>query len=361
MTEFEKKFGEKVLVELPKRIESPYPYLVLGDLPEVGDRLLGFRSDGILELQRDVFRILEVAKPSRTTFYTALTEKMNRDVEMEISSQESGLDGSLGIIQMDRYIGEEIGGTNYFRMNISRGVDGGLMPRPGTTRLPEDQVKDLAEWAKIGGYKKLLFVDDVLAFGDTLSPLITMVQNVLPNAEMEVLVGVAASGGGWNGKERVEQETGIKVTAMCISVAGEENDWTSGMAIPTSRDFTFLGGKVMFDANRGYDFNFPYFLPYSVPVLSFMGRPKRMEISWELMNASRKGVITINKERGNDLLLGELVAKGFGVPMTRLQCLNRATFNPDPYTSVLDYLDYYQKLFEKNYSNIHEEIIEKGF
>lgn len=361
MTEFEKKFGEMVLVELPEKIESPYPYLVLGDLPEVGDRLLGFRSDGVLELQRDVFRILEKARPSRATFYTALTEKMNRDVEKEIHRQEAELDGRLGIVQMDRYIGQEIGGSNYFRLNVSRGIEGGLMPRPGTTALPEDQVRDLAIWAKSGGYEKLLFVDDVLAFGDTLSPLITMVKSVLPSAEMEVLVGVAASGGGWNGKERVEQETGVNVRAMCITVAGEENDWTSGMAIPTSRDFTFLGGKVKFDADRGYDFNYPYFLPYSVPVLSFMSRPKRMDISWELMNASRKSVIAINKERGCNLSLGELVSNGFGVPMINLQCLSGILIDPDPCTSVLDYLDYYQKIFERNYSMIHEEIIEKGF
>lgn len=355
MTEYEKMMGGDALLELPKVIEKPYPYLVLGDLPEVGKRSFGDSIEPILILQKTVFEILNRARPEATTYIPVLTEKMNEELTDKILEEMERLDGSLGVIQMDRYIAQEVNVDNLFRMNISRGVNGGLMPRPGTTRLPEEQVSDLAQWAATGKYKKLLFVDDVLAFGDTLTPLVQMTKELLPDAEMEVLVGVASSGGGWGGKERVEKETGIKVSALCISKAGEENEWTSGMAIPTSRDFTFLGGKVIYDKESGIDYSFPYFLPFSVPVLSFMESEKRMSISIDLMRASIESVTNIQNQYGLILTLGDLADAGFGIPVSGLKCLKDDVIQPRPTMKVTDYLGYYQALLEAKAEEISAE------
>lgn len=347
--------GGETLIDLPRLIEKPYPYLVLGDLPELGKRFVGDKNEAILRLQRSVFEILEKARPDGTTYIPVLTEKMNVDLENMIFAEMERLDGSLGVVQMDRYIGQQIRGENLFRVDVSRGINGGLMPRPGTVRLPEDQVADLAEWAVRGGYKKILFVDDVLAFGDTLTPLIQMTQKLLPDSEMEVLVGVASSGGGWGGKERVEEETGVRVRALCISRAGDENEWTSGMAIPTSRDFTFLGGKVLFNEQLGIDYSYPYFLPFSVPVVSFMEPEKRMAISWSLMEASRRAVGEIESALGMSLTLGDLVSAGFGVPTTAMECLADEAIEPRPEMKIDDYLGYYQALLEGRSQEIFAE------
>lgn len=355
MTEYEKMLGGETLLELPKLIENPYPYLVLGDLPEVGKRFLTEINEPILRLQRSVFEILEKARQEGTTYIPVLTEKMNDDLTMEIKKEMEIWDGSLGVVQMDRYIGQELSADNLFRMEVSRGVGGGLMPRPGTTELPEQQVARLAKWAKKGNYKKLLFVDDVLAFGDTLTPLIQMTKKLLPDAEIEVMVGVAASGGGWMGKERVEKETGVRVSALCVSKAGEENEWTTGMAVPTSRDFTFLGGKVMFNEDQEIDYSYPYFLPFSVPVLSFMRPERRVEVSENLMKASRQAVTDIEDQYGIRLTLGDLVMAGFGIPVSGMKCLTDDVIIPTLEMGLADYLGYYHALFEDKRQEIYEE------
>lgn len=356
MTEYEILIGGESLIDLPKTIENPYPYLVLGDLPEVGKRFVGEKVEPILRLQKSVFDILSKARPEATTYIPVLTEKMNTELTEKILEEMERLDGGLGVVQLDRYIAQEISDDNLFRMNVSRGVNGGLMPRPGTSRMPEDQVADLAVWAKEGNYKKLLFVDDILAFGDTLTPLIKMTQELLPDADMEVLVGVASSGGGWAGKERVENETGVKVSALCTSSAGDENEWTSGMAIPTSRDFTFLGGKVMFDKETGIDYSFPYFLPFSVPVISFMKPEKRMGVSFDLMEASIQAVEGIESQYGVVITLGDLANTGFGIPVSGLRCLQNDVIEPRPEMKLSDYLGYYQALLEGRTQEIVDEI-----
>lgn len=348
-----------MLIELPRVIEEPYPYLVLGDLPEVGKRFLGEGAEPILRLQKRVFDILNRARPEATTYIQVLTEKMNESLTQIIIEEMEKLDGNLGVIQMDRYIGQEINADNLFRMNVSRGVDGGLMPRPGTTILPEEQVTNLAEWAKKGNYKKLLFVDDVLAFGDTLTPLIQMTKELLPDADIEVLVGVASSGGGWNGKERVEEATGVKVSALCISKAGEKNDWTSGMAIPTSRDFTLFGGKVLYNENLEIGYSFPYFLPFSIPVISFMEPEKRVAISVDLMEASIKAVMEIENQYETTLTLGDLSKAGFGIPVSCLKCLKDDVIEPNPEMKVTDYLGYYQALLEERMPDVCAEVMQK--
>ena len=90
-----------------------------------------------------------------------------------------------------------------------------------------------------------------------------------------MLVGLAASGGGWQGVERVTGETGVEVEAVTIVKAGEENDWTSGMAMPALQDYFWVEkyGQMKLPEKA----KLSLFLPFSIPVISFMPKERRYE------------------------------------------------------------------------------------
>lgn len=340
--------------ELPQIIEVPYPYIVIEDIPEVL-RVMNKRIDKqtSLAVQEAVSLILGEAAPDGVTFITTkstvLKCKLEREIRKELKTE------STGVIQLDRYICSGWKNDNLIRLNLSRSVSGGLSSRPGTLETPEEQIERLVQWAENGNYMKILLVDDVLAFGDTLTPLIQGLKAVLPEAEIEVLVGISSSGGGWGGRERVVEETGVNVRAMSIVKAGEKNDWTSGMALPTSRDFTFFGGKVLTNTESGIQFSFPYFLPFSVPVTSFMPIESRVVISRKLMDLSVIIAQTIDAELGRRVTLGEILSRGFGVPTTRLECLMGKALEINSSTSLSDYLMGYRNIFEENIEEISRE------
>lgn len=340
--------------ELPELIEQPFPYLVLGDLREVTKRLnIELPAETINRYQLALFEILYEASPEGTTYIPTITEPLIAKVEAGIIEEilDSGED--LGIVQLDRYIGADVDDERYFRLNLSRGINGGLMTRPGSKVTPDEQIRQLYEWAIKGNYRKLLLVDDVLAFGDTLVPLIKGIKEVLPEADIEVLVGVASSGGSWSGIEKVKEETGVEVRAMTVVKASSENDWTSGMALPTARDFTFLGGKILSDGET--QLNFPYFLPFSIPVVSFMPKEVRFEISRKLMDLSIEIINAIDTSREKGITVGDLVKAGFGVPMSKMACLSSEMVMPDKETRLSDYMEYYRFLLESKQEEIKQE------
>lgn len=341
-------------VDLPRNIESPYPYVVLGDLAEVTKRLnVPLTKEIVGSYQAKLFGILYDAAPEGVTYIPTETRNMIRKVEDQIVNEVIKNNGELGIIQLDRYIGSEINDERYFKLNLSRGIDGGLTSRPGTMETPDEQLARLNQWAVSGEYKKLLIVDDVLAFGDTLVPLIAGIREVLPDSQIDVLVGVASTGGIWGGLEKVKEATGIDVNALTTVKASDENEWTSGMALPTARDFTFLGGKIL--SSEESQFNFPYFLPFSVPVVSFMSVDARFEISRELMNLSIEMVKGLDKANNRYLTVGDLVKSGFGVPMSKLVCLADKLEVPGNDTRIIDYLEYFKELMNLRENEIKAE------
>jgi hypothetical protein len=96
---------------------------------------------------------------------------------------------------------------------------------------------------------------------------------------------LASSGGSWRGLETVEEKTGIIPEFITLIKASAETKLTLGMAMPTSRDFTFLGGKV---SRKGdISISYPYFLPFSVPAASFMPQEKQINCAREILALNR--------------------------------------------------------------------------
>lgn len=341
-------------MDVPKRIEVSYPYVVLADFEHVFGRfesVLG--KNKVDEFEKRVANVLADFSPDLTSFITLKVKKITDEVEARIIKERSAGE-RVGVVQLDRYIDGDAFG-DYFRLEVSRGVAGGLVPRPGCEAAVDDQFKNLAEWVVEGKYDKLLIVDDVLAFGDTLTPMLLGFKELIPETKLKVLVGLAASGGGWNGLERVQEETGVEVEAVTVVKAGEENEWTSGMAMPALRDFTLLGGKIWTDEKTGERLNFPYFLPFSLPVISFMPKERRYEASVALMNISIEVVEQMSKNLGRNLTMQDLKKAGFGMPSVRMECLQEEMWIPESGDSVWEYLQYNKYLLESKAKEIIEE------
>lgn len=341
-------------IRIPERIEVDYPYVVLADFEHVFGRFEGVLGKTSVDIyEKEVAEVLAKVSPDLTNFVRLevkkVTDELVRRIEKEVMQSER-----VGVVQLDRYIGGD--GGNYFRLEVSRGVDGGLVPRPGCEVDVDTQFAALAQWVLEGNYKKLIVVDDVLAFGDTLVPLLNGFKELLPEAELKVMVGLAASGGGWQGLERVQNETGVEVEAVTVVKAGEENEWTSGMAMPALRDFTFLGGKIGVDETSGVQKNYPYFLPFSAPVVSFMPKERRYEASAVLMDISIEAVEEMNGNLGRNLLMRDLQEAGFGLPSIKLECLQDQKWEPGPDDNVWEYLQYCKYLLGSEEEIIREEV-----
>lgn len=351
----ERKIGEKKVL-VPERIEVSYPYVVLADFEHVFGRFEGIIGDKkVDEFERKVANVLADASPDLTNMVKLRVKNVIDEVENRIEKERSA-GGKVGIIQLDRYIdGDENG--DYFRLEVSRGVVGGLVPRPGCNLSVEDQFRNMAEWVLNGEYDRLLIVDDVLAFGDTLTPMLNGFKELVPETKLKVLVGLAASGGGWKGLERVAEETGVEVEAVTIVKAGEENEWTSGMAMPALRDFTFLGGKISSDEATDRRQNFPYFIPFSVPVISFMPKEKRYDAGVSMLSISIEVVEEMNKNLGRDLVIKDLIEAGFGVPSIKLVCLQEFKWEPSENDSVWEYLQYCRYLLNEYSTEIKREVL----
>ncbi|OGD81327.1 hypothetical protein A2572_02290 [Candidatus Collierbacteria bacterium RIFOXYD1_FULL_40_9] len=351
----EKKLEDKKN-RVPERIEVDFPYVVLADFEHVFGRFEGLLGDQkVDEFEKKVALVLAKASPDLTNMVSLKIKKITDEVESRIAKERS-TGSKVGVVQLDRYINGDDKG-DYFRLEVSRGVSGGLVPRPGCDVEVDDQFRALAEWVVKGNYDELLIVDDVLAFGDTLTPMLNGFKELIPETKLKVLVGLAASGGGWQGLERVTEETGVEVEAVTIVKAGEENEWTSGMAMPALRDFTFLGGKISVDEVTGKRQNFPYFLPFSVPVISFMPKERRYDAAVEMLNISIEVVEEMRRNLGRDLVMKDLQDAGFGLPSVKLECLQDLKWVPSEEDSVWEYLQYNKHLLENFEEEIREEAL----
>ncbi len=334
----EKKFGD-TKIRVPERIEVDFPYVVLADFEHVFGRFEGIIGDSkVDDFERRVAKILAEVSPDFTNTVNLKVKNVIDEVERRIEIERNS-GGRVGFIQLDRYIdGRE--SEDCFRLEVSRGVSGGLVSRPGCELSVDDQFEAMAEWVVAGNYDRLVVVDDVLAFGDTLTPMLNGFKELIPETKLKVLVGLAASGGGWKGVERVKEEAGVDVEAVTVVKAGEENEWTSGMAMPALRDFTFLGGKISIDEVTGRRQNFPYFLPFSAPVISFMPKERRYEAGLEMIDISIEVVEEMNKNLGRYLTIKDLQDAGFGIPSVKLDCLQEVKWVPEEEDSVWEYLQY---------------------
>jgi uracil phosphoribosyltransferase len=264
--------------ELPRVIDTQYPYVALGDLSDVVKRITGCSDINVQPFQDKLYSMFKEIMPENSTFYPIAADSINTKIEERVRTEIKRTDKKVGIVNLDRYLCSNIQSNSIFQVNISRGsrTGEGLISRPGEKLSPKEQVENLILWIKDNNYQEIIIVDDVLAFGDTLVPFINEdLRKGAPETTIRVLVGLASSGGSWNGIERVKDETGVTPEYLTRINASAETDLTLGMAIPTSRDFTFLGGKVSKKDDIWY--SYPYFYPFSIPQGSFMPKERRVD------------------------------------------------------------------------------------
>ena len=77
---------------------------------------------------------------------------------------------------------------------MSRNPHNELTARTGSHLSVQEQMNHLASWAQNGHFDEIVFVDDVVAFGDTSPTLVEQLRPAIPKAEFRLLVGIAASG-----------------------------------------------------------------------------------------------------------------------------------------------------------------------
>jgi len=339
-------------------IDAPYPYIAIGDLPEVVLRL-GISSDNELppieQLQEELYSILQIASPPKTSFFSIPFSSLKQQISQRLTKTLSQ-DPNTAIVLMDRYLSSPSKNSNVFRLEVSRKTEGGLTSRPGTNTSPENQIQNLISWMLKIQPHKLVLVDDVLAFADTSIPLIQLFQKQLPFTDIKFLVGIASSQGIWSGIEKVKKETGVDTEAIILAKASPKTNWSSGMAIPTSRDFTIFGGKISTTDNLTTPLSIPYFLPFTIPQSSFMLDQDIFTISEALLKYNLKLVNVIETNLNKTITIRDLVQAGFGIPFSNLKCFSNIAF-PNPNTSVSEYILYYQNLLETNTQPILKEVI----
>ncbi len=343
----------------PEIISTPYPWICLMDLEGIARIFASqIKNQDIENFCKELFQAEQAFAPPGCTFYYISADKINEKLSAISEQEASKSETKTGVVQLDRYIASKNNNPNFFRLNISRGQNNSLVARPGIQATPEGQLNELVKWAKNGSYQELVFVDDVLAFADTLIPLLKQLRERLPEQKFKVIVGLAASGGIWRGLEKIQDE-GVPVEYLTKTCASPEiNGVTSGMAICTARDMTVLGGKIGKLAT-GEQISYPYFLPFSKPNTSFVDKDKIFIASYKFLDVSRKLLQFLEREIGKIITLKDFIDKGFGIPFTNLTCLQEKMFLPSRDTRVLDYIDYVEKNLSDNSSAIQKELQEK--
>ena len=113
------------------------------------------------------------------------------------------------------------------------------------------------------------------------------------------------------------------------------------MAIPDSRDSTTFGGKIGKSVD-GRTVSYPYFYPFSVPTLSLMRRDMRERASYEWQQFNIGLVGYLNERMGREMMIGDLEARGYGVPYTSIPESQSQLEIPSAETPVLAYLKHVQ-------------------
>ena len=303
--------------EMEKVIATPYPFVSIYDLDEVVSRVARI-SPQEQKIIREAFTAIQKQfTPRKATYYqlsaSAINKTLDEKLEMELARQDK-----TGVLILDRYIGREINANgNLFRLELSRAADGsGLTARPGSKIPVNEQVEQLISWVRGGQFDELLIVDDVLAFGDTSVYLIHLLQEGLsgtPGPRLRMLVGLAAFGGGWKGAETLKDHTGIGIEYLYKLLASDKNEWSSGMAVPASRDFTIFGGKILSEED-GKQKSVPYFLPFQKTVSSFVTLGREQELGKKFLAFNLALVTLLDQKIGRKLTLGDLDEMGFGIP-----------------------------------------------
>lgn len=322
---------------LPEKITTEFPFVAIGDIAIVTGKIspIFLKDPKIGNFQHRLLQLQKKYAPKGSTFYYIPQQDLVREIEAKV--EKAGK--REGVINFDRYIFQKDAPKNYIRLELSRGADNQLVVRPGSTVSKEDQIKTLESWLRLGRFKKIVFVDDVVAFATTFPPIIEIIRKILPDVEISVVAGICSSKGIWSGKEKLEQLK-LSVDAVVIAEASAAIEGsTSGMAIPDSRDSTIFGGKVGV-LQDGRALSYPYFYPFSVPTTSLMSAETRKKASLEWIDFNINLVSHINRKMKRQLLISDLIANGFGIPYTSIEEFRQDIPVPDNNMSMLQYLKF---------------------
>jgi hypothetical protein len=290
----------------------------------------------ITTLEDTLFDIQQEHAPEGSTFYRKSAKTVASGL-ISIANKEAAQSGT-GIVHMDKEIAAMHKNEESFSLNVSRANDNSLVARIGTTKTYQEQLTDLQEWATQKQYTELLFIDDVLAFGSTTSRLFTDISAQLPEVTIRLLVGLASSGGIWRGIQTLQEQVGIDPEyAIRIEASPEIEDVTKGMAIPTARDFTVMGGKLMQLAS-GQTVTLPYFLPFCIPQYSFVKGSSVEQFSKQLLTFNTDMFAMLNDYANKNLTMQDLLNSNFGIPYTDIPEQQQKLAIPGGTVTVLDYL-----------------------
>lgn len=339
---------EYIYNPLPKVIETHYPMVGYGDIEEIIERMV---PKTVPDKYKDyaqfaLFRLHLQTAPECSCFTGISAMELAALLEKRVISEQLK-NPQAGIVIMDRNIKSQPNNRNIFRLDISRGADGaGAVTRPGATDSPQIQLNNLISWATSGGFDEIIFIDDVLAFGDTTNELTEIISTNLTTVKVRILVGIAISGGGFNGVENTVSRTGISPEQLCLIKASSETNLSLGAAVPTSRDFTIFGGKVA-RVNGGVPRSYPYFLPFSLPNKSFMPTEKQRNASELLLEYNRQLVSLIEEFNGEPFILQSLVNAGFAIPSSNIEGLQKFFSDLDPKMPIQLFLNYSENVLRQ--------------
>jgi hypothetical protein len=344
--------------DLPACIDTSYPSISIGDLEDIADIIVpGVDSEITAELEVRLQEIKQAIAPSDidSSFYYISSRNLATPLEAIADEEVKRTDCNVGIVHLDKFIGLHQNHPNFTRLNISRNPDNKLVSRVGTKEDPEQQLTALVSWAKHYAIDEMIFIDDVVAFGSTLPPLLNRLRAELPQAEFRILAGIAASGGTWRGIEKIQEETGIEVEYLTKALVSPKVEGSSsGLAIPVSRDLTLFGGKAG-QKEDGTPLSYPYFLPFSKPLPSLIASDKVIESAVVLHDFNMHLCATLQSTLGRELIVGDLIERGLGVPVSSLECLKGKMRFPHSQTPLLEYLKYTREVFEDNVDIVLEE------
>ncbi len=337
---------EEPFLRPPEHITAPHPFIAIGDIDVVVNRVVpGSKDDRkISSFQQQLLRYQREYGPKECTYYYVSHAELLAEIEARIARHLTQTDMATGVVNFDRYILEGSTDPHIIRLELSRGANNELVPRPGTAFTREEQVEQLRSWLTKGGYSRVLLTDDVIAFATTFPPIIEVIREALPDSQLTAISGICSSQGTWSGKEKLVA-LGVDVESVITAVASPAPEGsTKGMAIPDSRDMTVFGGKIG-QTLDGARVSFPYFYPFSKPFDSVL-RPEVHTLASEaLLQFNIDLVSHVDRLLERPLTMRDLRGAGFGIPHTSVDEFKDALEPPNDDTDVSSYLSHVQSLF----------------
>lgn len=345
--------------EFPRVIDTPYPYISIQDIQTVSSVFAyNIPQKTVSNLDDTLQQIAVKFAPEDSTFYKIKASDMYTVLEKLAGDEAQRSDKIVGVVHMDRHIGRLQQDCRFTRLNVSRDGRGQLASRAGAISI-EQQLKNIVSWASNQQLEEMVFIDDVVAFGDTLPVIIQQLyeKGLSRNIKLRAAVGVAASGGVWNGIEKTYDKTGIEIECLTkVNASPEVPRKSLGMALPVSRDLTLFGGRVT-NLKNGLQLTHPYILPFSKPIPSIIRPECQIEASQQLLEFSKVIVKTIEEYAGVVIRINDLLDKNIGIPYTSLRCLNNAMCIPDYDTPLTEYIDYSLAVLSENRDAILQECL----